>query len=333
VLHGWLDRFSEIYDRYEPMFVTFQSAAESDTSIWAGASRVGERTNAGLQSKIAGSPLTPGQAKGVVSTIFEAVMRGNRRSAIIEAEWPETMGHRRAGLNIALADVFHRVLFGIDPAVNVHVQDHPPRPQVPASSDGLEPPEADPALSPAARRTRDLLVETSHVVFAERGFHLTRVDDIVDAAGVSHGIFYRYFDSKKEVFGLLATRAGRRMTDVLHQLDDLDAPPAEAPEGADPFGDWLRRYAGTYAEEGPIISTWVEGMSRSGRLDELSRDAVESGYHSLTTFLEPRRFGDVASEAVVMMVLLDTMCGRPPTNRRLSFFRWLLGRGLLTAPR
>jgi hypothetical protein len=123
------------------------------------------------------------------------------------------------------------------------------------------------------------------------------------------------------------------MTDVLHQLDDLATPPAEVPEGPDRFGEWLGRYADTYADEGPIISTWVEGMSRSGRLDELSRDAVESGYHSLRSFLEPRGFGDVASEAVVMMVLLDTMCGRPPTARRLSFFRWLLGRGLLTAPR
>jgi hypothetical protein len=122
------------------------------------------------------------------------------------------------------------------------------------------------------------------------------------------------------------------MTDLLHELDDLDAPSADPPGDADPFADWLARYAGTYAEEGPIIATWVEGMSRSGRLDELSRDAVESGYHSLRSFLEPRGFGDVASEAVVMMVLLDTMCGRPPTGRRLTFFRWLLGRGLLTAP-
>src|SRR5215211_875239 len=109
-----MDRFSAIYDEYESVFVAFQSAAETDTAIWSGAGRVGERTNTGLQSKVDGSPLTKNQAAAVIAALFETVMRGNRRSAIAEAEWPETMGHRRAGLNIALADVFHRILFGVD---------------------------------------------------------------------------------------------------------------------------------------------------------------------------------------------------------------------------
>jgi AcrR family transcriptional regulator len=331
VLHDWMDRFSAIYDEFEPVFVTFQSAAESDTEIWGRATRVGERTNQGLQSKIVGSSLTKGQRGAVVATIFEAVMRGNRRSAIAEAEWPETMGDRRAGLNIAFADVFHRTLFGVDPDVNVHLQQHPrrARPAAKAAADvGLD----DPSLSPAARRTRDRLLETSHTVFAERGFHATRVDDIVAAAGVSHGSFYRYFDSKHQVFGLLATRAGARMAACYAELAGLEAPRPGSTDHDGEFTAWLERYGQRYAEEGPIISTWVEAMSRTGNLDELSRDALEASHHAISSFLSARDFGDVASEAVAMMEILDAFCASPPTPKRVSFYRWLIERGLLTAP-
>ena len=330
VLHGWMDRFSAIYDQYESVFVAFQSAAETDTEIWRGATRVGERANSGLQAKVVGSPLTKNQVAAVVATIFETVMRGNRRSAIAEAEWPETMGHRRAGLNIALADVFHRILFGVDAEVNVHVQQHPRRPKRRAKPAEVR--LEDPSLSPAAGRTRDLLIETSHAVFAERGFHRTRVDDIVTAAGVSHGIFYRYFDSKRDVFGLLATRAGARMAAGLAELEELEAPLPGTDQHDAEFTEWLERYAQRYAEEGPIIATWVDSMSRSGKLDELSRDAVDTGHQAIVAFLGARGFGDDRSEAVAMMELLDAFCSQPATARRVSFFRWLIERGLLTAP-
>ena len=36
-------------------------------------------------------------------------------------------------------------------------------------------------------------------VFAEKGFHATRVGDIATEAGVAHGLLYHYFRSKEEV--------------------------------------------------------------------------------------------------------------------------------------
>ncbi|MEZ5179826.1 MAG: TetR/AcrR family transcriptional regulator [Acidimicrobiales bacterium] len=55
----------------------------------------------------------------------------------------------------------------------------------PAGPGRADPPEA------ARRRRRDP---------AQAGYHDARVDDIVEAAGVSHGTFYRYFDSKDAFF-------------------------------------------------------------------------------------------------------------------------------------
>jgi AcrR family transcriptional regulator len=54
--------------------------------------------------------------------------------------------------------------------------------------------------TPRGRRTRDALVRAAREVFERQGFLDARVADIADAAGVAHGSFYTYFDSKEAVF-------------------------------------------------------------------------------------------------------------------------------------
>jgi len=55
------------------------------------------------------------------------------------------------------------------------------------------------ALTPRGQATRDRLVAAAREVFAERGFAGTRMGDLADAAGVSHGTVYTYFDTKEDV--------------------------------------------------------------------------------------------------------------------------------------
>jgi AcrR family transcriptional regulator len=51
------------------------------------------------------------------------------------------------------------------------------------------------------RRTRKReILDAARQVFAERGFHRTRMSDIARAAGVSQGTLYHYFESKDELF-------------------------------------------------------------------------------------------------------------------------------------
>jgi AcrR family transcriptional regulator len=68
-------------------------------------------------------------------------------------------------------------------------------------------------MSQAARRvprtgrgekTRDILVSAAQEVFWSKGYVDARVADIVEHAGVSHGSFYTYFDSKEAVLRALA---------------------------------------------------------------------------------------------------------------------------------
>jgi AcrR family transcriptional regulator len=72
------------------------------------------------------------------------------------------------------------------------------------------------------------ILAAARMVFARRGLAAT-IDEVAAAAGVSHGLAYRYFASKAELFRALAEEA-------------LTRPPhgAEAPELAGPPGQRLR---------------------------------------------------------------------------------------------
>ncbi|MCK6546112.1 TetR/AcrR family transcriptional regulator [Myxococcota bacterium] len=55
-----------------------------------------------------------------------------------------------------------------------------------------------PSADVAADRRKQIL-QAAVEVFAERGFHRTRVSDIAKRAGVAYGLIYHYFDSKDDV--------------------------------------------------------------------------------------------------------------------------------------
>jgi len=55
-------------------------------------------------------------------------------------------------------------------------------------------------LTPRGKERRAQLIAFATHEFAEKGYHLTSVADIVDGLGVGKGVFYWYFSSKEELF-------------------------------------------------------------------------------------------------------------------------------------
>ena len=54
-------------------------------------------------------------------------------------------------------------------------------------------------LTDRGRRTRDALISAARGVFEVRGYDATRMGDIAEAAGVSHGMVYTWFSTKDAV--------------------------------------------------------------------------------------------------------------------------------------
>lgn len=49
-------------------------------------------------------------------------------------------------------------------------------------------------------RRRRAVLHASVRVFSEKGYHATRISDLIEAAGIARGTFYLYFESKNAIF-------------------------------------------------------------------------------------------------------------------------------------
>lgn len=69
------------------------------------------------------------------------------------------------------------------------------------------------------RETRNRLIDAAKVVFERMGFLNARISDIVAEAGISHGAFYHYFDSKEQIFREVAAAQEISMTTLAERVD------------------------------------------------------------------------------------------------------------------
>lgn len=106
-------------------------------------------------------------------------------------------------------------------------------------------------LTSRGRRTRQALRDAARKVFERDGFVGARVTDIAATAGVAHGTFYRYFDSKEAVFRDV-------ITDVRDEiLTFVDQYPSDE-ESATPLVIERAhlRYLATYRDNAVLIELW-----------------------------------------------------------------------------
>ncbi len=120
-------------------------------------------------------------------------------------------------------------------------------------------------LRARGQQTRRRLLDAGVEVFAARGYHAARVDDIVKVAKTSHGTFYLYFANKEDLFRALAEDVAIEMRALADALPDVTADH----EGFVALRIWLAAFADLYGHYGPVIRAWTEaeiGASEFGRL-------------------------------------------------------------------
>ena len=86
-------------------------------------------------------------------------------------------------------------------------------------------------------------------VFARRGYHQARVDDIVRAARTSHGTFYLYFSNKEDLFKAL-------LKDALHDMEIVagDFPVVTSDDtGLKILRQWVHKFFRAYAAHATVI--------------------------------------------------------------------------------
>ena len=121
--------------------------------------------------------------------------------------------------------------------------------------------DGEPRSGPRSRKgeqTRARLLEAAKEIFEENGFLEARISDIAERAGLSHGSFYHYFDSKEQIFREVAETLDDRLSAPMHDVvfsRDAGGTPRERLRTA------MRLHLESYKEEARIMGV-IEQVSR-----------------------------------------------------------------------
>jgi AcrR family transcriptional regulator len=111
------------------------------------------------------------------------------------------------------------------------------------------------ARLPAPRRKEQLLDVAMHV-FAERGFHLTSMNEVADAAGVTKPVLYQHFPSKRALYLELLRSVGARL------LEEIEGAARGADNPREQVENGLRAYFSFVAEHPAAYRVMFGGGTR-----------------------------------------------------------------------
>ena len=69
---------------------------------------------------------------------------------------------------------------------------------------------------------RQQILSNARDVFAKRGYHAAKIDDIVAAAGIARGTFYLYFDDKRAIFEEIVDGTFAMLAQAIMRVDTED---------------------------------------------------------------------------------------------------------------
>lgn len=115
------------------------------------------------------------------------------------------------------------------------------------------------------RRTRNSIVRNARGVFEARGFSDTTMQDLAEAADVSHGTVYTYFDSKEAVLFEVCDGLVAEVFAAVRVPDDLRADPVARIEEGN------RRYLAAYIKHARML----EVVEQAATTDQRFRDLID----------------------------------------------------------
>lgn len=158
---------------------------------------------------------------------------------------------------------------------------------------------------------RKQILRAAVQVFAERGFHRTRVSDIARRAGVAYGLIYHYFESKDDVLNSLFAENWAVFVKVLEDLAAAESRSAEERLGevSDLLIDTLRIHP-------HLIQVIIQEVSRSDRFVQPAKfEAFQRAFEVVQRIIEQgqargelRGGFDTRAASFLFFGALETIC-------------------------
>jgi AcrR family transcriptional regulator len=264
-LHWWLGEWAYVYDKYATMFVQWASVDTPGTSVRPLVTGFTHSYNSRIAARLESSGVTGLAPVDAAVAMTSIVHRFNYFRHMGLMPYRFSADQLLDGLAVFVQlilfpdtplEVFGLVEQPVRPA-------RPPRASVPANDASAQLPDRLAGLRPRAAVTVRRLLDASALLFADRGYHGTGVDDVVGEAGFARGTFYKYFDEKLDLLLELTRECGAEMRVLIDEFVLID--PASA-AGPAQLRDWLASYLPFHSRYLGIMRAWLEGTSRDPRM-------------------------------------------------------------------
>jgi AcrR family transcriptional regulator len=274
-LHWWLGEWAYVYDKYATMFVQWANVDTPGTSVRPLVTGFTHSYNTRIAARLESSGvtgLTPVDAAVAMETVVHRFNYFRHMSLV---------PHRFTADQLldGLAVFVQLLLFPDTPLEVFSVVEQParpaPRPQVPAPPNDAftQLPDRLAGLRPRAAATVRRLLDAGALLFADRGYHGTGVDDVVGEAGFARGTFYKYFDEKIDLLLQLTRECA---VDMQVLIDEFALIEPESEAGPAQLRDWLIRYLPFQARYFGIMRAWLEGTSRDPQMLAVIRELTRN---------------------------------------------------------
>ena len=190
-------------------------------------------------------------------------------------------------------------------------------------------------LRSQGRRTMRRLLDAAMTAFDRRGYHATRVNDIVEIAKTSHGTFYLYFSNKEDLLRALVAEAAADSKKIYESFTALPLP-GGTPQWEDVRG-WVQAYSELWTRYAPLFRVWAELVTVDRELGRTIRHTFSRISYALTVSIGPDSSGhelDPAAAGLAALAMLDRFhylrefMGKPVDDTALDTLTTMLYRAL-----
>ncbi len=261
-LNWWLGEWSWVFEKYSTMFIQWTAIASSDTKVRPQITSFVRSYNQRVAERLAASGVR-GLAPEVAAMTMTALV--HRINLFVHTD--RAYGRSAKAAVDTLSVFLQLTLFpdtppsvlkslrlnsSADQGADVDAISVPPAPDI----RGLSIADRTTNLSKRAVTTITALADVGAEQFRTRGYRSTSVDDIVEAADVARGTFYKYFSDKQDLLAAVGAEiyeAGRAFAERIAQVDPID--------DESQLRQWIATYVEFYDRYSGCIDAWAEGTA------------------------------------------------------------------------
>jgi AcrR family transcriptional regulator len=113
-------------------------------------------------------------------------------------------------------------------------------------------------------QTAERLRKAAREAFADLGWHGTRVEDVVQRAGLSHGTFYNYYENRSAILGDLVAESQRDFV-------ELASAPWDARDVRGALEHVIGGFLDVYQRDAAVMRTWLQAARDERAFSDLYR--------------------------------------------------------------